>query len=54
MQKADLRAEAERLIREGKMPSLDEVLRAVAETRLKYRNAILQEREIERGNFKLQ
>jgi len=37
---SDLRREAENLIRSGKMPSLEEVLKAVAEARLKYQDKI--------------
>ena len=33
---SELRAEAQRLISEGKMPALDDVLKHVAETREKY------------------
>ncbi len=33
---SDLRREAQRLIREGKMPSLEQLLRAVADVRQKY------------------
>jgi hypothetical protein len=42
---AKMRAEAERLIAEGKMPSLDQVLRVIAETREKYRQRILDARK---------
>jgi hypothetical protein len=42
---AKMRAEAERLIAEGRMPPLDEVLRVIAETRKKYRQKILDVRE---------
>lgn len=45
---SDLRAEAERLICTGKMPSLDELLNAVAETRRKYNNQIIAARKIRR------
>lgn len=41
---AKLQAEAERLIRSGKMPSLDEVKRAIAEVRAKYRPLVQFER----------
>jgi hypothetical protein len=37
-----MRAEAERLIAEGRMPPLHEVLAAVEETRRKYRKRILE------------
>jgi hypothetical protein len=40
-----MRAEAERLIAEGKMPSFDQVLRVIAETREKYRQKILDVRK---------
>lgn len=36
MSNSDLRAQAQKLIAQGKMPSLDEVLTAVSETRRKY------------------
>jgi hypothetical protein len=39
-----MRAEIIRLHREGKMPSLEELLRAVAETRAEYRENILAAR----------
>jgi len=42
---AKMRAEAERLIAEGRMPPLDEVLRVIAETREKYRQRILDARK---------
>jgi hypothetical protein len=42
---AKMRLEAERLIAEGKMPSLDQVLRVIAETREKYRQKILDVRK---------
>jgi hypothetical protein len=45
---AKMRAEAERLITEGRMPPLDEVLRVIAETREKYRQKILDARKRER------
>lgn len=41
----DLRAEAQRLICTGKMPSLDELLNAVAKTRKKYHNQIVATRK---------
>lgn len=41
---SDLRIEALRLIQSGEMPSLDEVLKAVAEIRQKYRPEIEQVR----------
>ena len=37
-----LRAEAARLVQLGRMPSLETVLKAVAESRLKYRDKLLQ------------
>jgi hypothetical protein len=40
-----MRAEAERLIAEGRMPPVDEVLRVIAETREKYRQKILDARK---------
>jgi hypothetical protein len=40
----EMRAEIIRLHREGKMPSLEELLRAVAETRAEYREKILSAR----------
>ena len=40
-----MRAEAERLIAEGKMPSLDEVLRVIEETREEYRQRTLDARK---------
>jgi hypothetical protein len=46
---AKMRAEAERLIAEGKMPPLDKVLAAVEETRRKYRQRILGARKPLRG-----
>jgi hypothetical protein len=41
---SDLRKQAEALIAEGRMPSLDEVLQAVFETRCKYTPQILAAR----------
>jgi hypothetical protein len=41
---SDLRRQAETMIAAGKMPSLETVLEVVAETRLKYRDRILQAR----------
>ena len=41
---SDLRRQAEAMIGAGTMPSLESVLKAVAETRLKYREGILQAR----------
>jgi hypothetical protein len=40
----EMRAEIIRLHREGRMPSLTELLRAVAETRAEYREKILSAR----------
>jgi hypothetical protein len=40
-----MRAEAERLIAEGRMPPLEKVLAAVEETRRKYRQRILEARK---------
>jgi hypothetical protein len=47
----EMRAEIIRLHREGKMPSLEELLRAVQETRAGYREKILAARRVkkERG-----
>lgn len=42
---ARMRAEVERLVAEGRMPSLDKVLAAVEETRRKYRQRILDARK---------
>jgi hypothetical protein len=42
---SDLHAEAQRLIRDGQMPSLDELLQAVAKTRAKYRPQIIAARK---------
>jgi hypothetical protein len=42
---SDLRAEAQRLIRDGQMPSLAELLKTVAKTRRKYRNQIIAARK---------
>jgi hypothetical protein len=44
-----LRAEAARLIQLGVMPSLETVLEAVAESRLKYKDKILQARREHSG-----
>jgi hypothetical protein len=41
----EMRAEIIRLHREGKMPSLEDVLEAVAETRAEYREKILAARQ---------
>jgi hypothetical protein len=46
-----LQREAARLIREGKMPSLEEVCAAVLETRKEYRLKILRARREARGAF---
>ena len=40
----EMRAEIIRLHREGRMPSLEELLRAVGETRAEYREKILSAR----------
>jgi hypothetical protein len=47
----EMRAEIIRLHREGKMPSLEELLKAVVETRVEYREKILDARRAkkERG-----
>ena len=45
---AKMRAEAERLIREGQMPPLHEVLRVIEETRHQYRERILDVRKLVR------
>jgi hypothetical protein len=42
---ADLQAEAERLIATGEMPSLQQVLEAVAETRREYADKIIAARK---------
>jgi len=42
---SDMRAEAQRLIRTDQMPSLDELLKAVAKTRRKYHNQIIAARK---------
>jgi hypothetical protein len=42
---ADLRAEVQRLICTSQMPSLDELLKAVAKTRRKYRDQITAARK---------
>ncbi len=42
---SDLRAEVQRLICTGQMPSLDELLNAVAKTRRKYHNQIIAARK---------
>ena len=42
---SDLRTEAQRLICTGQMPSLDELLKAVAKTRRKYHNQIIAARK---------
>lgn len=44
-----LEAEAQHLIREGKMPSLEELVAAISETREKYRERILAARKNEDG-----
>jgi hypothetical protein len=49
MQVNDFAAEVERLKAAGKMPSLETVLGAVAETRAEYREKILAARELKRG-----
>ena len=41
---SQMRQQAERLVVQGKMPSLDEVLAAVAEVRKKYQDKILKAR----------
>jgi hypothetical protein len=42
---SDVRAEAQRLIRTDQMPSLDELLKAIAKTRRKYRDQIIEARK---------
>jgi len=42
---SELEAEAQFLIREGKMPSFEELIKAIAETREKYRDQILAARK---------
>jgi len=41
----DLRVEAQRLIAAGRMPSLDQLLEAVADTRVEYRDQIIAARK---------
>jgi len=41
---SDLHKQAQRMVSEGTMPSLEQVLKAVAETRRKYRPMILAAR----------
>ena len=45
----EYKAEIERLQREGKMPTLEAVLAAVAETRAEYRERILAARKSRKG-----
>jgi len=45
----DLRKQAEQLIRDGKMPTLKQLLAAVAETREKYTAKMLEARHVRRG-----
>jgi hypothetical protein len=52
MQVSDFAAEVERLKAAEKMPSLETVLRAVAETRAEYREKILAARKLKRGGKK--
>ncbi len=42
----DLRDQAEQLVRDGKMPTLEQLLAAVAETREKYTAKILEARHV--------
>ena len=42
---SDLEKEVARMVKEGTMPSLDEVLKAVGDTRAKYQDAILDARK---------
>lgn len=42
---SDLRAQAQRMINSDQMPALDQVLSAVADTRERYRNQILESRK---------
>jgi len=42
---SELEAEAQRLIREGKLPSLETLLQVIAETREEYRDKILAARK---------
>jgi multidrug efflux pump subunit AcrA (membrane-fusion protein) len=44
---SDLRRQAEELVRNGQMPSLDAVLAAIAETRKEYRRSQKTEKELE-------
>jgi len=46
---AEFKAEVERLKAEGRMPSLEDVLEAVADARMKYRDRILAARKLKRG-----
>jgi hypothetical protein len=48
---SDLRAEAQRLIRTDQMPSLDELLKAIAKTRRKYRDQIIAARKTGRKSL---
>jgi len=43
------KAEVKRLKAEGRMPSLEAVLEAVADARMKYRDKILAARKLKRG-----
>jgi len=43
---SELEAEAQRLIREGKMPSFEELIKVIAETREKYKPLILAARKM--------
>lgn len=46
-----LRLEAERLIREGKMPTLDDLCRVILETKKEYANKIRRARREAHGTF---
>jgi hypothetical protein len=50
---SDLRKQAEEMLKNGTMPSLDTVLQAVAETREKYLPKILKAREEDEKQTKL-
>jgi len=45
--KADLEREAQRLIEAGQMPTLEELIKAISETREKYRPLIIAARKMD-------
>jgi hypothetical protein len=45
---SDLRAEAQRLIKAGKMPSIDQLMGVVSEIRQKYHSKIANARTVEK------